>query len=843
MPGPPHRANLRLTRSPGTLREGDLFAVSGSVKNVGDTPLAFTTSGQAGDSDEFQVGARIYAAESIVGQVPIPGARPVLDLRARFPSIVLAVGAAMDFEFGQVLDTLAAGSFVAVIDLVVEERYWLRDRGGSPLFHPFKIVPLSKPAPEPPSAYRVSLKLTDPSTVFSEIDGASMSGTVTNTGDEKLHFEGVDLNPGIDVFAVGARIFEASAPGEVIPDEVPCCEARAHVNVAVLSPGQSAPFHFSPIIQELPKGHYVAVIDLVAEGKFWLRERGGAPLLYAFEMIRPTAEPSSDVSLSGSLPAVDEGGIVRAPGPASPLLTFLERFEPLRGVLAKPRLVEIQISDAGAPSAPLVPHAAPVAILPANPESAVRRISGLMSDLDAVIIRHVLQRAPEYRQLLAAAFDRLAVGGFLIITVPHQYLFERKLQPPSRLRPTNLRFYSPASLMAEIEEAIDPFEYRVRLLADDDRGHDPSTPLHQPPLGAADLVLVIERVARPPWRDSLAGEDMPAFMPDQAVRHPPAGDFAVLPYRRVSPVDGAISSILVLKLDHRGDFVMADEAFRILRHSFPSATITLVCGRWNVAAAESLGLFDRILPFDFFPEDASGVWLNTHDDLKKQFRKLVAGFEFDLAIDLRLYEDTRDLLRLVRTKRRAGFDPYDIFAEWLTIRLAVPVPTRDGRAEIILYPAAKFHCRSGGHLGYEIAYAEPQSLSADTTLLWGPYVRHPPGEYEIEILVEARDSEFTLLFDIAANKGVSVLGVGALAIVPGGKSFPKIQLYCRDPIEDFEIRLFPGGTDPVPPYRFFGVRCTRKGSHIGVHQREAMALLAHLVPLRVRDEYEATLTQ
>ena len=44
-------------------------------------------------------------------------------------------------------------------------------------------------------------------------------------------------------------------------------------------------------------------------------------------------------------------------------------------------------------------------------------------------------------------------------------------------------------------------------------------------------------------------------------------------------------------------------------------------------------------------------------------------------------------------------------------------------------------------------------------------------------------------------------------------------------------------TKTMPPFRFLGLRYRRDGAFIGVHQREAMALLAHLVALRLEEPY------
>src|ERR1700694_853439 len=43
--------------------------------------------------------------------------------------------------------------------------------------------------------------------------------------------------------------------------------------------------------------------------------------------------------------------------------------------------------------------------------------------------------------------------------------------------------------------------------------------------------------------------------------------------------------VLVLKLDHRGDFLIGLPALEMLRATFADDHITLVCGSWNAATA------------------------------------------------------------------------------------------------------------------------------------------------------------------------------------------------------------------------------------------------------------------
>lgn len=116
--------------------------------------------------------------------------------------------------------------------------------------------------------------------------------------------------------------------------------------------------------------------------------------------------------------------------------------------------------------------------------------------------------------------------------------------------------------------------------------------------------------------------------------------------------------ILVLKLDHIGDFVMGLPAFRLLRSLWPTAEIDLVCGSWNLPLAQKLGSFQKVLPFSFFPE-ISERWrpsAGEFERVRSAFSPLASRLgDYDLAIDLRIWPETRPLLGLVRAKLRAGY--------------------------------------------------------------------------------------------------------------------------------------------------------------------------------------------
>lgn len=126
--------------------------------------------------------------------------------------------------------------------------------------------------------------------------------------------------------------------------------------------------------------------------------------------------------------------------------------------------------------------------------------------------------------------------------------------------------------------------------------------------------------------------------------------------------------ILLLKLDHIGDFVVGFDAFRMIRATWPNAHITLVCGSWNRSLAEQSGIFDRVLSCDFYPDNsiayekekvvAEGV---------RQYRTLDLE-TYDLAVDLRYYDDNRILLTYTGARYRAGYA-----ADGVPLDLALPM--------------------------------------------------------------------------------------------------------------------------------------------------------------------------
>ncbi len=520
------------------------------------------------------------------------------------------------------------------------------------------------------------------------------------------------------------------------------------------------------------------------------------------------------------------------------LLNFILAQESLRAALNEGPVVELRATSDDLGNS-LVPTAAIVEFNTGNSAEAQATLRRLKSGLRVILVYNLLQFLTETRRFLGLCFSKLSVGGMLIVTVPHQFLYERKLRLPSRRNRLHRRFYTPNTLFADIEEAIDPCEYRVRFVGENDADYDYVADLKTSPDGGQDIIVALERIARPLWRPELDNDELWVQRAEKPLRYLELNKDEPAPIRMIAPDKEGVNSILLLKLDHRGDFLMATEAFKLFRDGFPEARITLVCGSWNVGEAEKSGLFDEVVPFDLFPEDDSArVEAAPREILLKKFARAFKGKTYDLAVDLRLYDDSREALQSVRARNRAGFDRYDLFP-WLSIRLDTPSATVDDRAETGVITAEKFFTSVGKHKTYEIRYDASFSAESKRDIVWGPYGELKPGRYQFECLIEPLADDFEIAFDIVTDSGTRTIVAGVLQIARD--RHPALDFQLNERLQSFEFRLVASPAFEVKPFRFLGLRFVRPSVIRGVHQSEAMALLAHLVRLRMHDAYAAEL--
>lgn len=125
--------------------------------------------------------------------------------------------------------------------------------------------------------------------------------------------------------------------------------------------------------------------------------------------------------------------------------------------------------------------------------------------------------------------------------------------------------------------------------------------------------------------------------------------------------------ILILKLDHIGDFLLSIPAIELLRQAWPGARITLVCSPTNEGLARSSGIFDEVRTFKFSTDMS--------EDVKKIDRKIYANITsivpdvFDIAIDLRHDPDSRPHLGFVNASLKAGFEAHGKYYSPMDITL------------------------------------------------------------------------------------------------------------------------------------------------------------------------------
>jgi SAM-dependent methyltransferase len=121
------------------------------------------------------------------------------------------------------------------------------------------------------------------------------------------------------------------------------------------------------------------------------------------------------------------------------------------------------------------------------------------ASVDTVFSSHCLEHIAQERDAIREWFRVLKVGGFLVCFVPHQALYEKREDLPSKWNGDHKRFYTPASLMAAVEDALAVNSFRLRHLKDNDSGFDYALGPDMHSQGCYEIELVIEKIRKPDW--------------------------------------------------------------------------------------------------------------------------------------------------------------------------------------------------------------------------------------------------------------------------------------------------------------------------------------------------------
>lgn len=304
--------------------------------------------------------------------------------------------------------------------------------------------------------------------------------------------------------------------------------------------------------------------------------------------------------------------------------------------------------------------------------------------------------------------------------------------------------------------------------------------------------------------------------------------------------------ILALKLDHLGDFIIGVPALRALRALFPDDHITLVCGSWNLAVARESELADEIVAYDYF--DDHGWRGRPHQDIAAFDAAVKDGF--DLAIDLRVDDDTRDLLRRVDATVKCGIGTRARFP-FLDIILPPQAkhrdePSGDAHLAVDLVPE-RFVTRLGSNQG---RIHQSRGRIAKGHFIFGPYLKLPPGRFRVSFGLIAQGAYLwptaKLTVEVARDQVMLISAPVRREELTGTTSGPVLEFDNDEDNPDenlgqFEFRVHLQGWAPVGAVQFAGVRLERVGGvkpssrfrPVELQTGEQLSLLVELVRQRL----------
>ena len=119
--------------------------------------------------------------------------------------------------------------------------------------------------------------------------------------------------------------------------------------------------------------------------------------------------------------------------------------------------------------------------------------------VDTVFSSHCLEHILFDHAAIRDWYRVLKVGGYMVCMVPSQALYEKRRFLPSWFNVDHKRMYTPSSLAGSFEVALETNSYRVRHLAENDKGFNYNLGPDMHSDGAYEIEIVIEKIEPPTW--------------------------------------------------------------------------------------------------------------------------------------------------------------------------------------------------------------------------------------------------------------------------------------------------------------------------------------------------------
>jgi ADP-heptose:LPS heptosyltransferase len=273
-------------------------------------------------------------------------------------------------------------------------------------------------------------------------------------------------------------------------------------------------------------------------------------------------------------------------------------------------------------------------------------------------------------------------------------------------------------------------------------------------------------------------------------------------------------------------------------------------GAWNKGAAEQSGLVDDVVTYAFFPE-VSRDWRGEPAQDLDIFRAATRG-QYDIAIDLRVDEDTHHLLLHVDAGTRCGIGEPERFP-YLQVILPYDIRARHNKPQdggrTLLFSPDDFHSR----MPVRTPFRHRTNFSVSNQhLIYGPYISLPAGRYRATFGLQVSGLRLALRrvrlkLDVCFGQS-TVAERDLTADQLRGSAGDAITIDFTNPADqdNCEFRVLAFGRPPFASLSFYGVRVEKLEPlkvnrlkpamlHIGEH----LSLLVRLVADRTSALYLA----